>query len=124
MVSLLLSSLLNILIAIYLRVATKPDKKLPQLTEVQKKKKTNDRGFKTSSDGRLIIEEQEDSGGSDDEIKLKQKDDYTDSDDDGDDAETLMLTDRKRKRDNASVKSGTSSQLPTKYKPGGKGIHR
>lgn len=43
------------------------------------------------------------------------------------DAETRVLTDRKRKRSDASsTKSGFSSKSGSqiKYKPGGKGIHR
>lgn len=106
--------------------ATKPDanQQLPS-----EKKKSKDRGFKTSADGRLIIKD--DSDDSDDEnaknSKLNFNADDSDSDDDtASKAETLLLADRKRKR-SESVKSGfssASSQRPMKYKTGGVGIHR
>ncbi|CAG9830042.1 unnamed protein product [Diabrotica balteata] len=103
--------------------ATKPG--LIQTT-FEKKKPEKDRGFKTAPDGRLIIKD-DSSSDSDDDKKLKFSDDSDSDDDSQSKVETLLLTDRKRKRSNASVKSGfssVSSQPPNKYKTGGVGIHR
>ncbi|KAG5889831.1 hypothetical protein JTB14_023156 [Gonioctena quinquepunctata] len=107
--------------------ATKPGQ-VPQPL-IEKKKKENARGFKTASDGRLIIKD--DSSSDDSEMDNKKNklnfDSYSDSDDDTQStAETLLLTDRKRKRNATSVKSGlsASSKPPMKYKTGGVGIHR
>lgn len=91
------------------------------------KKKEKDRGFKTAPDGRLIIKDDSSSDSEHEQKKSKINFDSNDSDsDDGRSAaETLLLTDRKRKR-SGSVKSGFSSasQPPIKYKTGGIGIHR
>uniref|UniRef100_A0A6P7FHR4 RRP12-like protein n=1 Tax=Diabrotica virgifera virgifera TaxID=50390 RepID=A0A6P7FHR4_DIAVI len=103
--------------------ATKPGLVQPTL---EKKKPEKDRGFKTAPDGRLIIKD-DSSSDSDDDKKLKFSDDSDDDDDTQSKVETVLLTDRKRKRSNASVKSGfssVSSQPPMKYKTGGVGIHR
>lgn len=94
------------------------------------KNRSKDRGFKTASDGRLIIED--DGSDSDDEKKKKGvvnlSSDSEDDDDNASAAETLPLTSRKRKRvDSFSMKSGfsgVSSQGSMKYKSGGVGIHR
>ncbi|KAJ8910882.1 hypothetical protein NQ315_000513 [Exocentrus adspersus] len=107
--------------------ATKPGQ-APQAPTDDKKKKGKDRGFKTAPDGRLIIKD-EDSSESDSEKKNKISLTLEDSDSEDDNrsnAETLLLTDRKRKRGASSVKSGFSSasQPPMKYKTGGIGIHR
>ncbi|VEN55811.1 unnamed protein product, partial [Callosobruchus maculatus] len=104
--------------------ATKPGQTPQPLVETKKK----DRGFKTASDGRLIIKDDS----SDNETGCKKNKFSFDSDSDSDDdniskAETVLLTDRKRKRTSvSSVKSGMSSasQPPMKYKTGGIGIHR
>lgn len=112
------------------------------------KKKNKDRGFKVASDGRLIIEDDSSSSDSDNPKKRKGgKFDDSDSgtlgflylqkiriykeiniaDESGSDAETMVLTDKKRKRSEAgSVRSGFSgkSQPPMKYQAGGSGIHR
>ncbi|CAH1156050.1 unnamed protein product [Phaedon cochleariae] len=112
--------------------ATKPGQSLEPTAE--KKKPEKDRGFKTSSDGRLIIKDLQSSDSETDTKKKKKKnklsfnsDDSDTEDDTQSTAETLLLTDRKRKRDTSSVKSGfsaASSQPPMKYKTGGVGIHR
>lgn len=107
-------------------LATKPGQFVQILGEPKKKEK--DRGFKTASDGRLIIKD-DDSSDSDSEKKNKLSFNSDDSDSENDNhstAETLLLSDRKRKRSTSSVKSGFSaaSQPPMKYKPGGIGIHR
>jgi ribosomal RNA-processing protein 12 len=104
--------------------ATKPG--TTPFKQPTKKAVEKDRGFKTASDGRLIIKD--DSSDSDSGKKNKLNFDSDDSASDVDDksvAETLVLSDRKRKRA-ASVKSGISSvsQPPLKYKTGGVGIHR
>ncbi|CAH1969238.1 unnamed protein product [Acanthoscelides obtectus] len=106
--------------------ATKPGQAPQPLAE--KKKKEKDRGFKTASDGRLIIKD--DSSDSESDVK-KNKLNFDSDTESGDDniskAETVLLTDRKRKRSSASsVKSGMSSasQPPMKYRTGGIGIHR
>lgn len=101
---------------------------IPQLP-VDKKQKEKDRGFKTAPDGRLIIKDDTDSESEKDvkKDKINLTLDDSDSDDGKSAAETLLLTDRKRKRSTNSVKSGlssVSSQPPVKYKPGGVGIHR
>ncbi|XP_060526984.1 RRP12-like protein [Cylas formicarius] len=89
------------------------------------KKKDASKAFKTSSDGRLIIKDDS----SDDERDGKKSNvevmDTSQSEDEASIAETLPLSDRKRKR-SGSVKSGLSaaSHPPMKYKPGGGGIHR
>ncbi|KAK9890843.1 hypothetical protein WA026_012189 [Henosepilachna vigintioctopunctata] len=106
--------------------------------EANMKKKETNRGFKTSSDGKLIIKDDS----SDDETeKKKDKISFNLSDSDDDSVETLPLTNRKRKRSSASsvksgisatsskafsVKSGISatSSKASKYKTGGVGIHR
>ncbi|EFA09698.2 RRP12-like protein [Tribolium castaneum] len=93
----------------------------------KKPKPEKDRGFKTAPDGRLIITD-DDSSDSDSDQKKNKIDFDSDSDSEVDNksvAETLVLSDRKRKRA-ASVKSGVSSvsQPPAKYKTGGIGIHR
>jgi ribosomal RNA-processing protein 12 len=105
-------------------LATKPG--TTPFKQPTKKAVEKDRGFKTASDGRLIIKD--DSSDSDSGKKNKLNFDSDDSASDVDDksvAETLVLSDRKRKRA-ASVKSGVSSvsQPPLKYKTGGVGIHR
>lgn len=111
-------------------LATKPGQ--PSTSQpVQEKKKSKDRGFKTAPDGRLIIED--DDSDSDTDKKKKTTINFS-SDSDSDDegatsvAETLPLTDRKRKRaDSFSMKSGfsgASSKASMKYKSGGVGIHR
>ncbi|XP_057657541.1 RRP12-like protein [Diorhabda carinulata] len=103
--------------------ATKPVDK--QQSVVEKKKSDKDRGFKTAPDGRLIIKD-DSSSDSDDDNKLKFSDDSESEDDSQSKAETVLLTDRKRKRTGSSVKSGysSSSQPPMKYRTGGVGIHR
>ncbi|KAJ8983810.1 hypothetical protein NQ317_008936 [Molorchus minor] len=95
----------------------------------EKKKKEKDRGFKMAPDGRLIIKDDDGENSEDDAKKNKISFNSDDTDSEGDDrsiAETLLLTDRKRKRGTSSVKSGFSSasQPPMKYKSGGIGIHR
>ncbi|CAG9862008.1 unnamed protein product [Phyllotreta striolata] len=106
--------------------ATRPNEK--QQTVVEKKKSDRDRGFKTAPDGRLIIKDDSSSDEESDK-KIRFEANSDDSDDDSQSkAETMLLTDRKRKRGNASVKSGFSSASfqppPMKYKTGGVGIHR
>ncbi|RZC36936.1 RRP12-like protein [Asbolus verrucosus] len=103
--------------------ATKPGAASQQ---TGKKGAERDRGFKTATDGRLIIKDE--SSDSDTGNKKKFSFDSDDSDSDEDHksvAETLVLSDRKRKR-SASVKSSASSvsQPLAKYKSGGVGIHR
>ncbi|CAG9770255.1 unnamed protein product [Ceutorhynchus assimilis] len=104
--------------------ATKPSQALAQLQA--KKPKEQNRGFKTSTDGRLIIKDDSDDEDSDNG-KSKLKSDSSDSEDEAASvAETLLLANRKRKRA-SSVKSGFSSVStapPSKYKTGGIGIHR
>lgn len=107
--------------------ATKPGQ-APQIP-VEKKKTEKDRGFKTAPDGRLIIKDDSDSDDDDEtkKPKINLNSDDSDTDDGKSAAETLLLTDRKRKRSSGSVKSAfssISSQPPMKYKPGGVGIHR
>ncbi|KAI4462006.1 putative nodulin-like protein [Holotrichia oblita] len=102
--------------------ATKPGEQ--SQIDIKKKK---DKGFKTTSDGRLIIEDDDDS--SDDGIRKKSNnfDSDSDSDDTQSKAETMLLTDKKRKRKaSGSVKSefSSSGQPLSKYKAGGSGIHR
>lgn len=103
-------------------LVTNPNRNAPQQSELKQKK---NRGFKTASDGRLVIKDLSDS---DDNAGGK-----TDNDDDEDDfddalssADTLPLSNRKRKSDAASLKSSASatSRLPMKYQAGGSGIHR
>lgn len=114
--------------------ATKPSQNPSQLQLSQKNtEKTKNRGFKTAPDGRLIIKDQEDSSDDDtrkkksDKINLKSEDSSDSDDEEGASvAETLLLSDRKRKR-SGSVKSkfsSVSSQPLPKYKAGGIGIHR
>nr|CAH7732826.1 unnamed protein product [Callosobruchus chinensis] len=106
--------------------ATKPGQTPQPLAE--RKKKEKDRGFKTASDGRLIIKDDSSDSETDGKKNKLCFNSDTDSDDDNiSKAETVLLTDRKRKRTSASsVKSGMSSasQPPMKYKTGGVGIHR
>ncbi|XP_018335052.1 RRP12-like protein [Agrilus planipennis] len=95
-------------------------------------KTDKNRGFKTADDGRLIIDANDDSSDSERENKKRKKfislsDTDEDSEEDMSSAETAILTNRKRKRNTTdSLKSGFSgkSQPPSKYKPGGSGIHR
>lgn len=110
--------------------ATKPSQATPVQLLTEKKKKEKDRGFKTAPDGRLIIRDNSDSDSEDETKKtktIKVDSDDSDSEDGKSTAETLLLTDRKRKRSTLSVKSSFSSvsnQPPMKYKSGGVGIHR
>lgn len=125
--------------------ATKPCKGPVLAPSIQKK----DRGFKTSTDGRLIIADLSDS---DDETPKKNVINLNSDSDSGkhnvlktlwcsafytvfllfildDDhksaAETAILGNKKRKRsDLESMRSGASSQPAMKYKAGGSGIHR
>nr|XP_022918045.1 RRP12-like protein [Onthophagus taurus] len=102
--------------------AAKPIQNDKQIVQEEKKK---DRGFKTSSDGRLLIT---DDGDSKNEKKTFgfSSDSDEDSDDDKRKTEAILIGGRKRKRSEAgSVKSGVSSMSQiSKYKPGGSGIHR
>lgn len=102
--------------------ATKPNSNV-----VATKEKKKDRGFKTSTDGRLVITE--DSDDSDIGNKKSNKMDAdSESEDDFKSAATLKLGSGKRKRamsDTMSVFSGASSYQPAmKYQAGGAGIHR
>lgn len=109
--------------------ATNPIQNTSQFQAPKKK----DRGFKAAPDGRLIIE---DLGvdSEEDEPKKKRgnKLEFSDSDDEiASAAETLALTNRKRKRSDrseaASVGSRKTAQSTTstsKYQAGGSGIHR
>ncbi|XP_066153745.1 RRP12-like protein [Euwallacea fornicatus] len=91
----------------------------------QKQVKDKNRGFKSSSDGRLIIRDDDDSSDNDTQKdKYNFKSDSSDTEDEATSvAETLLIANRKRKRP-ASTKSGFSSTLSSKYKSGGIGIHR
>nr|XP_033324952.1 RRP12-like protein [Megalopta genalis] len=93
--------------------------------------KTKDRGFKTASDGRLIITVDHERDDEVTNIKKRKtpflhsdsEDDYEDVDD-AESAATTQAMGRKRKYtdsfDNVSAKSSTTS----KYQAGGSGIHR
>ncbi|KAF5291161.1 hypothetical protein FQA39_LY14403 [Lamprigera yunnana] len=108
-------------------LATKPHARTSKIV----KEKPKNRGFKTASDGRLIIEDLDGQNDSDsDKGKIKKFDklklDDSDSDESGN-AENLVVTNRKRKRSEVgSTKSGfsNSSQPSKKYQTGGSGIHR
>ncbi|KAG6446784.1 RRP12-like protein [Manduca sexta] len=114
--------------------ATDPRQK-QKTTEVKAKKK--DGGFKTAPDGRLIITD-EDFDDDDDEQEPRPSGDIdTDTDDTDDEAEDskpskLLKPGAKRRYDDIlSIKSGKSGRsrastvtVGSKYKAGGKGIHR
>ncbi|KAL1502843.1 hypothetical protein ABEB36_007927 [Hypothenemus hampei] len=104
--------------------ATKPETHVEQ---IQKKPLSKEnRGFKTSSDGRLIIKDDKQDSDEDKEKKLKINFDSDTSDSENDEksiAETLLLANRKRKRA-PSTKSFSSSGPTSKYQAGGVGIHR
>nr|NP_001298636.1 RRP12-like protein [Papilio polytes]BAM19323.1 simila to CG2691 [Papilio polytes] len=108
--------------------ATDPTKKKKLIEEKAQKKK--DGGFKTAADGRLIISDDV----SDDEEEPKPSGDIdTDTDDTDNEADAkpskLLKAGGKRRYDDIlSVKSGRSAlskaSTASKYKAGGKGIHR
>ncbi|XP_017778728.1 PREDICTED: RRP12-like protein [Nicrophorus vespilloides] len=108
-------------------VANKPTKQTEPL-DAEAKKKAKDRGFKTTTDGRLIINELDsddsDGGGGAKRVPKASKINFGESDSDtdcDDDAATEILRDSKRKRSDAS---SVASSMVSKYKPGGSGIHR
>lgn len=106
--------------------ATKPGILANQPPQNKSTKEKN-RGFKTASDGRLIIKDNDSSDEDDNKKsnKISLNSDTSDSEDEATSvAETLLLANRKRKR--SSVKSGFSGSTapPSKYKAGGVGIHR
>ncbi|XP_076254422.1 RRP12-like protein [Rhynchophorus ferrugineus] len=109
--------------------ATKPRDASAQIETQKKPDKLKNRGFKTAADGRLIIKDDDDDSDNENKRKFDKinlNSDSSDSEDESASAvETLLLSDRKRKR-SGSVKSGMStfSQPPSKYKAGGIGIHR
>ncbi|XP_050305349.1 RRP12-like protein [Anthonomus grandis grandis] len=107
--------------------ATKPGQQNPIQGQKKLTKEAN-RGFKTASDGRLIIRDYDVSDSDDEKNKLKinfNSDSSASEDEAASVAETLLMANRKRKRP-SSVKSGFSASTapPSKYKTGGVGIHR
>ncbi|KAL0867995.1 hypothetical protein ABMA27_008655 [Loxostege sticticalis] len=113
--------------------ATDPSIKKKAIELKQKKK---DGGFKTAPDGRLIIAD-DDSGDDEDEEPKPSGDIDTDTDDTDDEDKPskpskLVKPGTKRRYDDIlSIKSGRSSRskastatVASKYKAGGKGIHR
>ncbi|XP_076630716.1 RRP12-like protein [Colletes latitarsis] len=89
--------------------------------------KSNDRGFKTAPDGRLIITVSNERDNREEPKSRSVLRLHSDSDDDYedvDDIRSIVETGRKRKysdnRDNVSVRSASTSQ----YQTGGSGIHR
>lgn len=116
--------------------ASKPTSANGLKTSKQTKKAEN-RGFKTSEDGKLIITEM-DSNDEDDEGKRKPKtsrriptisdsESDEDMDADGDAKSTrsgVTAKGRKRKLSNSDAQSTTTTGPANKYKAGGSGIHR
>lgn len=106
-------------------------------SDVVKKPKDKNRGFRTADDGRLIIEEPKrgskvESDSSDDEedaadadaLGEKPRRTIDDSDSEDDDMPKLAATARKRKAgDSLSMASGKTG-ASSRYTAGGKGIHR
>ncbi|XP_063628336.1 RRP12-like protein [Cydia splendana] len=113
--------------------ATDPSQKKKQIEVKQKKK---DGGFKMAPDGRLIITDDAFDGDDDDEPARPSGEVDSDTDDtDNEEKETkskLLKPGTKRKFDDIlSIKSGRSNRskastlaVGSKYKAGGKGIHR
>ncbi|RVE49136.1 hypothetical protein evm_006257 [Chilo suppressalis] len=113
--------------------ATDPTKKTKAL-EMQQKKK--DGGFKTAPDGRLIIAD--DGSGDDDDEEPRPSGDVDSDTDDTDDegasskpSKLLKPGSKRRYDDILSIKSGRTNRskastvtVNSKYKAGGKGIHR
>ncbi|XP_075983543.1 RRP12-like protein [Anticarsia gemmatalis] len=113
--------------------ATDPSRKKATEVKAQKKK---DGGFKTAPDGRLIIADDAFDDDGDDEPRpsgdIDTDTDDTDMEDDPSKPSKLIKPGAKRRYDDIlSVKSGKSSRsrastvtVGSKYKAGGKGIHR
>lgn len=114
--------------------ATDPSRKKAIEVKAQKKK---DGGFKTAPDGRLIITDDAFEGDEDDDEPRPSGDidtdtDDTDAEEEGSKPSKLLKPGTKRRYDDIlSVKSGKSSRsrastvtVGSKYKAGGKGIHR
>ncbi|XP_022120685.2 RRP12-like protein [Pieris rapae] len=115
--------------------ATDPKQKKKSMEEKTQKKK--DGGFRTAADGRLIISDEAFDGGDDDDDEHKPSGDIdTDTDDTDDEGKEkpskLLKSGAKRKYDDIlSIKSGKTARsrastatVGSKYKAGGKGIHR
>lgn len=108
--------------------ATKPGQAPVQ---TQKKNPTEkNRGFKTTSDGRLIIKDDNCSDSDEDKKSKKDKISFNSDSSDTEDeaasvAETLLIANRKRKRASSTKSGFSASSAPlSKYKAGGVGIHR